>query len=68
MLWIALAAKHGSKRPSLLVGLNDDLIALDFDFACAYRLDLYDRDARKQLAQMIRAEVSSLWTGEEAEY
>lgn len=50
------------------MGLSDDLIALDFDFACAYRLDLYDRDARKQLAQMIRAEVSSLWTGEEAEY
>jgi hypothetical protein len=51
-----------------VAGLRDDCGALDFDLACAYRLDLYDRDARKQLAQMIRAEIGSLWTGEEAEY
>jgi hypothetical protein len=52
-----------------LAGLNeefpeDDPLLLDFDFACAYRLDLYERDARKQQAQMIAMEVSRLFGGE----
>jgi hypothetical protein len=51
------------------VGLDeDDAIALDFDFAAAYRLDLYKRDCRKQQAQMIAMEVNAILTGNRAEY
>ena len=46
------------------MGLNDDLIALDFDMAATYRYDLYERDARKQQAQMIAMEVSRLFGGD----
>lgn len=28
-------------------------VKLDFDFACAYRLDLYEREERRQLAKYI---------------
>jgi hypothetical protein len=45
-------------RPSELLELKEPFGArLDFDFACAYRLDLYERDKRKQLARMIGIEI-----------
>ena len=59
-----MLSKLSGQRPSQLVGLNDDLIALDFDMAATYRYDLYERDARKQQAQMIAMEVSRLFGGD----
>ena len=54
MLWVALTAQAFGKRPSELLELKEPWgTRLDFDFACAYRLDLYERDKRKQLAKMI---------------
>jgi hypothetical protein len=59
-----MAAKLSGQRPSKLAGLPDDVIALDFDLAATYRLDLYDRDCRKQQAQMIAIEVSKMLFGD----
>jgi len=41
-----------------------DATMLDFDILCAYRLDLYERDCRNQLANRTAAEVISMYTGE----
>jgi hypothetical protein len=59
-----MLAKLSGQRPSQLAGLPDDLIALDFDLAATYRYDLYERDARKQQAQMIIEELGKAWGGE----
>ncbi len=39
------------------------MAALDFDLACAYRLDLYDGECRKAQAVLIAAEVLKGFSG-----
>lgn len=51
---MALTAQAFGKRPSELLELKETFaIRLDFDFACTYRLDLYERDKRRQQAKLI---------------
>jgi hypothetical protein len=51
-------------RPSLLAGVDDEMAALDFDLACAVRLDIYDGEARKASAILIAQEVAKVFVGE----
>ncbi len=45
------------------MGIDDDVAALDFDLACAYRLELYDKQCRKEQAKQIIIELSEWWNG-----
>ena len=56
-------------RPSKLLGLESEgeTTMFDFDFLCAYRLDMYELDARKQLANRIIRELSAAWKGQPIE-
>jgi hypothetical protein len=47
MLALALVAKNASKRPSEILNISDELLALDFDMACSYRLQVFDNERRK---------------------
>jgi hypothetical protein len=47
MLGLALIAKNASRRPSEILKTQDELLALDFDMACAYRLQVFDNERRK---------------------
>jgi hypothetical protein len=63
-LWLAQAARMSGTRPSLLAGVDDEMAALDFDLACAVRLDIYDGEARKATAILIAQEVAKVFVGE----
>jgi hypothetical protein len=41
---LALVAKNASRRPSEIFRIEDELLALDFDAACAYRLLIFDNE------------------------
>ncbi len=61
MLWLALAAQKFGKRPSELAEIPCPNAALDFDLACAYRLEIHETECRKAQAQFIAYEVSKLF-------
>ena len=60
-LWLSLAARNSGSRPSDLAGIDDDIAALDFDLACAFRLEIYDNDKLKTQAKRIAYEVSKIF-------
>ncbi|HEX8370662.1 MAG TPA: hypothetical protein VF604_19105 [Pyrinomonadaceae bacterium] len=57
MLALALVAKNASRRPSEILNIDDELLALDFDMACSYRLQVFDNERRlddfKALSMML---------------
>jgi hypothetical protein len=56
------------QRPSSLIDLNDDVVAaFDFDLAVTYRVDLYEREARKQQAKMIAIYATRAISGQSLE-
>jgi hypothetical protein len=46
MLWLALTARNGGARASSLLDIADKLTALDFDLACALRLQIFENERR----------------------
>lgn len=64
-----MAAKLGGARPSELAGIICPNAALDFDIACAYRLEIYDAEVRhegmKALSKLTAYEVSKIFSSEE---
>jgi hypothetical protein len=72
VLWLALAARDSGTRASELVGLDaihgpESVECLDFDLACAYRLQEYDfeNDLKRDelLAKRIANEVGLMLGG-----
>lgn len=66
MLFLALTAKLAGQRPSELAGIEkffdkDDAGVLDFNLACAYRLELHENERMKTQAKLIAYEVSKLF-------
>jgi hypothetical protein len=61
VLWLALTAKLAGQRPSELADIRDDIAALDFDLACAFRHEIYETEKAKTLAKLIAYEVSKLF-------
>jgi hypothetical protein len=51
VLELALAAKSFGQRPSILYGITDPAIALDFDLTCNRRLMLWDIYLNKKEAE-----------------
>ena len=61
-LWLAVAARNAGQTSSKLAGLEDELgedsmICLDFNLACAFRLEIYEKETRRDLAQLIALEI-----------
>ena len=46
-----------------MAGIADEMAALEFDLACAARLQFYDADVLKTQAKRIAYEVAKLWSG-----
>ncbi len=61
MLWLSLTAKLAGQRPSELAGIADEMAALDFDLACAFRMEIYEGETRKTEAKLIAYEVSKIF-------
>jgi hypothetical protein len=61
MLWLSLTGRNFGKRPSEILGIENEIVALDFDLACTLRLLEHDNDAEtdrfKILAKMLGAEI-----------
>jgi hypothetical protein len=64
VLWLALAGRSSGTRPSQLAEIDDPIAALDFDLACAFRLEIYDADCRKAQAKLNVIEISKWWSGD----
>jgi hypothetical protein len=68
MLWLSLTGRNFGKRPSELLGIQNEITALDFDLACTLRLLEHDNEAEtdrfKILAKMLGAEVGEKPTEE----
>jgi hypothetical protein len=58
---VALAAEKFASRPSRMVGLNDPVLALDFDLAAAARLAGRERAGDINLALNRNRQVAQLW-------
>ncbi len=72
MLWLALAARNAATRPSEMAGLDEihgaeSPVCLDFDLACALRLQIYDREMRIDSARLIAEEVGKAFAGTSGE-
>lgn len=63
MLWLALAARDSGTRASKLLGIKDEVCALDFDLACALRLISFDNECRENQAKLTALEVGKLFGG-----
>lgn len=61
MLWLSLTAKLAGQPPSKLAGIKDEMAALDFDLACAFRLEIYEGERMKANARLIAYEVSKIF-------
>lgn len=48
LLWLALTGRNTGQRPSGLIGIEDDVAALDLDLACTLRLMRWDNERRKE--------------------
>ena len=59
VLWLALTAKNSGTRASVLVGIEDDVAALDFDLACTLRLQIYENERAN--AKIERSESFLKW-------
>jgi hypothetical protein len=61
MLWLSLTGRNFGKRPSEILGIENEIVALDFDLACTLRLLEHDNEAEtdrfKILARILGAEV-----------
>jgi hypothetical protein len=61
LLWLSLTGRNFGKRPSEILGIENEIVALDFDLACSLRLLEHDNEAEtdrfKILAKMLGAEV-----------
>ncbi len=61
MLWLSLTGRNFGKRPSEILGIENEHVALDFDLACTLRLMRHDNEAEvdrfKILAKMLGAEM-----------
>jgi len=49
LLALALTANKFSQRPSALLGLRDETVALDFDIAAAFRLHEFEAENTRAL-------------------
>jgi hypothetical protein len=47
-----------------LAGIKDEMAALDFDLACAFRLEIYDNKCRHDQAKLIAYEVGKMLSGD----
>lgn len=57
-------SRNFSQRPSDLLQIDDDVVALDFDLACATRLFFYDGNLEKlRLDAMTMGQFSKAMTG-----
>lgn len=56
-----MAARNGGTRASNLVEIADKDAALDFDLACAIRLNQHDIERDEVLAKRIAYEVSKIF-------
>lgn len=64
MLWLALTARNAGARASELVGIEDPLVALDFDLACTLRLLQFDNDMHEAQAKRIAYETVKMAFGD----
>jgi hypothetical protein len=54
-------ARNQGKSGSEILGINDDVLAWNFNRACSFRLSVYDNQCRESQAKLIAYEVSKLF-------
>lgn len=62
-----MAARDGGVRSSEMAGIQDETAALDFDLACAIRLNQYSIERDELRAKLIAYEVSKLFGSSDAD-
>lgn len=56
MLALAQTAQKFGQRPSKLLGIGENALALDFDITCSYRLLLFDLECNNHEMAAINGE------------
>jgi hypothetical protein len=67
LLEVALMARNFAKSPSEILGIKNEVAALDFDRACSYRLLVFDNERQVGTAKLIAYEAAKAILGTKEE-